>query len=332
MSFVTPVSAPTFSLKEDIFSDFQGSSNPRPFSFSAGQMLRKAREAHNLTLDEVSRRLCLSKSVLEALEEGRFRDLSQGEAYIIGFVRSYARLVDVDPKRIVLQMKEELPPCENPPELIFPVPLPPAGHPKKLALLFSILVTVGGVFLGQEFLMKTVPSELAHHTPFVPVQVTISAPKDNQSIKAAQNADTNTASIVPSHEKSGFFSLIEPSSTGVSAESSFVPFVATDTKDLQGFSQSGLESSHSGGLVLEATEKSWIEVRDEQGNLHASKLLQPGEVYEVQGNAHLLLSTGNMGGLRVRQGEEIIESLGKRGAVRRKIPLTFANLKEASQN
>lgn len=330
MSFTAPLSTPTF-LKEKIFSELQDQ-NPKPFSFSAGQMLRKAREARHLTLDDVSQRLCLSRSILEALEEGRYQELSQGEAYVTGFVRSYASLVGIDPRRVILQMKEELPPCENPPELIFPVPLPPTGHPKKLALLFSIVVTLGGVFFGQEFLVKKHVSDLlSYPPPFVPVQVTTAQPKDAQSLAQTHppkiekiTPDPSSSSSSLTAEKPGFFSLIESSAPDVvPPPPSLPPAVVLDSIEAV---------STSAALVLEATEKSWVEVRDNQGNLHISKIMQPGEVYKVPGDASLLLSTGNMGGLRIHHGKQVISTLGKSGAVCRKIPLTFTALKKVSKD
>lgn len=324
MSFAAPLSPSAFSLK-----DFPESAHSKPFSFSAGQMLRKARESNKLTLDDISRRLCLSKNILEALEEGRYQELSQGEAYVIGFVRSYARLVGIDPQRVTLQMKEELPPPENPPELIFPAPLPATGHPKKLSLLFSILVTVGGIFCGQEFLIKKNLSNLSfapHHTPFVPVQVTVDEPKDAQSLaqepKQVASQEKKLSSLsAPSSEKADFFSLIDNKSAQA------VPFLPA-----AGVQAIDLPQATGDSLILEATEKSWVEVRDTQGNSILNKVMQPGETYEIHGSDALFLSTGNMGGLRIHQGDNIIHSLGKSGAVRHKIPLTLAALKKASQS
>ena len=59
---------------------------------SVGQVLRDAREAQNITLEDVAMRLRLMHRQVEAMETDDFESLGQ-PVFARGFVRNYARLM-----------------------------------------------------------------------------------------------------------------------------------------------------------------------------------------------------------------------------------------------
>lgn len=67
----------------------QGISNP-------GELLRRERERVGFTAEEVAAHLHLSKTTLGYLEAGRF-DRLPGDTFTRGYIRSYARLLKLDP-------------------------------------------------------------------------------------------------------------------------------------------------------------------------------------------------------------------------------------------
>lgn len=73
---------------------------------SFGEMLREERERRELPLDEVARETRISVRYLAALESADLRDLPGG-VFNKGYVRSYARYLDLDPEPIVLAYLEE---------------------------------------------------------------------------------------------------------------------------------------------------------------------------------------------------------------------------------
>ena len=79
-------------------------------------------------------------------------------------------------------------------------------------------------------------------------------------------------------------------------------------------------------VVLNAVEATWIEVREETGQMVTGKLLQPGESYTVPQRPGLKLTTGNAGGLEILVGGRAAPRVGPRGAVRRNIDLDGALL------
>src|ERR1700748_2011949 len=74
---------------------------------TVGQDLRAARQRRGDDLASVSRALKIRKDHLEALEEDRFEQLP-GRAYAIGFVRSYADYLGIDPVQSVERFKMEI--------------------------------------------------------------------------------------------------------------------------------------------------------------------------------------------------------------------------------
>jgi cytoskeletal protein RodZ len=71
-----------------------------------GEQLRSQRKARGISLIEISEHTKIGKKYLEALEEGRY-DLLPCETYIRGFLRAYAKYLELDDEQILRQYKEE---------------------------------------------------------------------------------------------------------------------------------------------------------------------------------------------------------------------------------
>jgi len=81
---------------------------------SFGQKLRQAREARNITLQEIADTTKIGTRALQALEWERFDQLPGG-IFNKGFVRSYARCVGLDEEETVAAYMEaaKVPPPET---------------------------------------------------------------------------------------------------------------------------------------------------------------------------------------------------------------------------
>lgn len=69
---------------------------------SAGTKLARAREAQDMSVADVARALRLGVKQVEALEANDY-DKLPGRTFVRGFVRNYARLVNLDPDRLVAE-------------------------------------------------------------------------------------------------------------------------------------------------------------------------------------------------------------------------------------
>src|SRR5688572_2678315 len=67
---------------------------------TVGQHLRHLRESKGMSLEEVSRATRVPVSSVERIEADRFDELP-GEVFVRGFLKSYARAVELDPEEIL---------------------------------------------------------------------------------------------------------------------------------------------------------------------------------------------------------------------------------------
>jgi hypothetical protein len=74
---------------------------------TVAQQLRQAREARNLTVEQVVEITKIRTDHLRALEEGNF-DVFSAPVYIRGFVRSYSALLKLDVAQIMAGLEAEL--------------------------------------------------------------------------------------------------------------------------------------------------------------------------------------------------------------------------------
>ncbi|MGH8352776.1 MAG: helix-turn-helix domain-containing protein, partial [Pseudomonas sp.] len=70
-----------------------------------GETLRKVRESNNWSLTEVAARLNLTPQALSQLESGAFEQLP-GHTFARGYIRAYAKLLDMDQNRLVLEFDQ----------------------------------------------------------------------------------------------------------------------------------------------------------------------------------------------------------------------------------
>lgn len=72
---------------------------------SLGEKLKNVREEKGLPLKKIEEETFISLRYLKALEEGRWNELP-GKAYILGYIKKYSRLLDLDENEVVAQAKQ----------------------------------------------------------------------------------------------------------------------------------------------------------------------------------------------------------------------------------
>lgn len=84
-------------MTEDTATSVQPAAEPAP---SAGRLLAAEREAQGLSLEDVARSLKLAVRQVEAMERDEYGKLP-GITFVRGFVRNYARLLQMDPEPLL---------------------------------------------------------------------------------------------------------------------------------------------------------------------------------------------------------------------------------------
>ncbi|WP_284198713.1 helix-turn-helix domain-containing protein, partial [Azospirillum oryzae] len=135
--------------KRKVFDDF----DPAPSGPSVSETLRATRMAHGYDLRDVATMLRIRYPYLLAIEEGRYQELP-GSTYAIGFLRSYAECLGLDPDMVVTRYKEEAAGTVRRQELYLPTPAA-EGRASGGTLLLGTLVLAGIVYGGWYYLSAT---------------------------------------------------------------------------------------------------------------------------------------------------------------------------------
>ncbi len=83
-------------------------------------------------------------------------------------------------------------------------------------------------------------------------------------------------------------------------------------------------------ITIRAVASSWVEIVRDNGEEVLAKLMQAGDVYVVESNTHLYLSTGNAGGLTIAIGAGDPIIIGDVGEIVRDLPLAMDKLRKGS--
>ncbi len=229
---------------------------------SVGQTLREAREAQNITRDDVALRLRLMHRQVEAMETDDFQSMGP-PVFARGFVRNYARLLGIQPELLLDRM-------EGAPAEPSPVaqPEPPISSswltsPWLILLLLAVVVIVA-VPVSLYLWLNSDAGE-----PQQPVSSML-APRPVPAAVVplqASNATVGTAVTEPLTETVA--EAVQPADTTVSAVA-------------------------DGRVVhLEFGEESWVEVKDATGQLLHRQLNPAGSSADIRGRPPFSVVIGN---------------------------------------
>lgn len=121
-----------------------------------GASLRQARIARNISLETVENETRIRKTYLEAIENEQWHVLP-GEAYLRGFLRTYARYLQQDEEEYVNALNEIMIPWRSKDPVPQKIDLP--GRPQKrntfLFAILAILVLLGSQYVYHNFFVQT---------------------------------------------------------------------------------------------------------------------------------------------------------------------------------
>jgi cytoskeleton protein RodZ len=110
-----------------------------------GDELRQAREKSGEDLRDIANLLRIRYEYLKAIEEGNF-EILPGNTYMIGFVKTYAKYLGLDPKKSVSFFKSSTHNQEPTNITVFPSPAPEGKVPGRIVIFTTILIGAG-IFL-----------------------------------------------------------------------------------------------------------------------------------------------------------------------------------------
>jgi cytoskeleton protein RodZ len=294
-----------------------------------GQLLAEARIAQKLSIKQVASKIHIRQRYLIDLEEGYLSDLP-GRVYILGFIRNYARLLQLDGEELIRRVSElpDLPKYEGDRGLI---PERSEEEPSHLMLIVSfaliLIVSIGGYFFlkpsSQEISSQaTLPLETSSQetpstlgvTPTEPAQPPVKESASVQEPVLAQDKEEKPKDFALNEAQESTLAvapkIIYPKEMPTVGPAPQSPHMAANSQDL----------SHSAKkIILKASEPSWVEVRDQTGRIIFMRVMKSAEEYTVPDKPGITISTGNAAGITIHVGNTKLPSLGSRGEVKRGI-------------
>jgi len=274
-----------------------------PGADSAGAMLRAAREAAGLSIDALSQQLKLAPRQVKALEDVDYANLP-GRTFVRGFVRNYARAVNLDPERVLAAIPGaiEAPALDRSAigHAHRPIgELPTAGRARSGAwarwLIPLMLIAAIGAAALYEYLR---PGDLKRgfETGTLPVRPAPADPIGTPSGTPLPNpivsgpASEAPASGAPDAAQSagapGSPSAPVPPPEAASGAMTAAP---TNSAAPSGSAASAGEAT----LVITYRASSWTEVRDRDGKVVLQTTGTPGTTQTVTGKPPFDLTLGN---------------------------------------
>ncbi|MHB8115309.1 MAG: RodZ domain-containing protein [Acidithiobacillus ferrivorans] len=223
------------------------------------QDLRTAREAHGWSLHQVAERLHITEAQVKGLEDGNYAALP-GAAFARGFLKNYARLLELDPEPLLKTYDASnegsgLHPSEN----VLPNCEGPLLDYSRRMLIFSVLVTMAIIVAAWWFWSQqraqslpataTSPTAIKHPAPSAPVLR--GAPSSVSPAVLAPHAVTQAAVVAVAQ------------SAAPVAVSQFASAAAGP------------------GLAFQFSANCWVQVKDASGKTLLAALGQRGKVLRV---------------------------------------------------
>jgi cytoskeleton protein RodZ len=261
---------------------------------------------------------------LAAIEAGNLQALP-GAAYRSGFVRSYARILGLDPEEILRRFRAagELQDAAKT-ETRFITNVPDSGVPKGAAVMVGVVLLIAGYGLWYHY--SGTQRHLADQVPAVPAELApLATPPKIEVAPVIPAPSPAPAPASPAAPAAQTPAVQTPATAAIPATAgATVPGTAAASLPPGATVPAAATPAPGAGLVISATQDAWIEVNDPAGNILFSRVLHPGESWPVPQEPGLILTTGNAGGTVLVNNGTAGAPLGGVGVVMHNIQLTPA--------
>ena len=272
-----------------------------------GEQLRAARKARLLEVVDVAQTLKLGARQVEALENGDWQSLP-GHTFVRGFVRNYARLVQIDSGPLMTQLDgilqkpadglalSEAKPASMPAGVSFGAP-----RRDRMVVIFGLLLVVAAALTY--FLLAKDLSSLRETA-----QTAIdSLARKSEPEASVSKAPAEPASVTPVAAPTE--PIFPP---GTTPQQVMNPQALTPPEQLSPAvtpSAADKPNTTAGEAQLHfvVDKESWVEVRDRDGKVVLSERFMPGADRAVNGQGPLTLVIGYSPGVKLYWRGELID-------------------------
>ena len=258
---------------------------------SVGQTLREARERQGLSVDDVVTKIKLASRQIVAMEADDYKSLPE-TAFVRGFVRSYAKLLQLDAQPLLdalpgaerAQVVTEMRSVETP----FPERSVRQQNLNLLIAAFLLALVIAGFALWQANSPKpAVVAPVAENMPDAAMVATPLPLPEQLVVLDGSGVPVVEASAVVAVPVSAPVSVVAPV---VSAPAAAPAVVAAPVQA----PVSGAEM-----IRVEFDKASWTEIREKSGKILSKQVNQGGSELRVEGVAPFVLIIGHAGSARL---------------------------------
>lgn len=305
-----------------------------------GEILQKAREEKAISLEQISELTKIRLLYLRALEAGEFEKLP-GRVYVKGFLKSYAKTVELDPTKIlqIYQTYIDQLPVDEPPKIETRIsPIKPRSM-GRIILVVLIIFLIGGVgFMAKNILStiknETIPqllksdaenplsrqnSELTNNPSEMTTDVETQQQIPEETISETretdhQPADTKTIDLQTEPEETPAIKANSPLSEKSQSEddrekSQLVDSAKTEIKSADGSQETkSANQQELAQLEIFAADRAWIRVSID-GEIRFQGIIEKDSTKVFEGKKIIVRST-NAGAIQINFGGVLLGPFG----------------------
>ncbi len=245
---------------------------------SVGQVLKSAREAQQLDIDDVCSYLRLSRRQVIALENNDFSVLPE-PTITRGFIRNYARMLDLDSEPLLDVYRGFSSQHQPRPLTIQSENILIPGNDKRswmmyilASVLIVLLVTAWVIYV--DYIPKDSTTEVA-----VPIAA------EQESVTQQEAAMNEVLAVNPQVEV--------PNTTEVTVEEVTLSDAQSTTSISTAIPITSVVSADTATIQLKASERSWVSITDRNNKNIFDKIMVAGVDEAVQGEPPLQVVIGN---------------------------------------
>ena len=307
---------------------------------TVGKLCLDARLNKSFTQEQAAALLKVRVQIIKDFENGEQIGLP-GLAYKIGFVRSYARLLDLDGDLLVKEFKDSLELSSFKEEYKFLTPELNKNNIMPIGAIVSVFIAIlsytGWYYSDRSNKIEELSDEkienIANKSAEIENNSYVIIEENFNSIISPPKTNYDEQNIEVSNHKTTSNELNVKNTISKNAEISDSELIKKDNKidhnsnekHTSEMSATANERDPSTEMVLKATGNSWVEIEDLDGNILMTRLMRPGETYVVPNISGLTFNTGNAGALSLSQGDLIVPKLGEIGEIITARPLNIKN-------
>ena len=301
-------------------------------AISVGSALREARDKLGLSINDVANRIKFAPRQIEALEADDYTSLPEA-AFVRGFVRSYARLLALDPTHLLTALPvSHMQPSSSKEIKSVEIPMPSPLSARR----YNIILLAAGLLIA---LTVAIFERMHNRSPDKPVTVSkikveelqlpvVAADEVKQVATEESDAEANEApkeaakteqpKIVRSSQVVGPMpkeaanvpkvQAVENRKTLANSTATVQKPPRTNPVAVETATTSNIDGQAGGNVAtpgmehslrLELDEDAWLEVKDGTDKILVSKMHSAGSLVRMTGKAPLLVIIGNAKSVRL---------------------------------